>query len=457
MMRTLAAVAAACGGFLQGEDREFGAVSSDTRTLAAGDLFVALKGPRFDGHDFLEACLRGAAAGAIVSRPVAIVLPQVVVKDTLTALAALAHAWRSQFDIPLIGVAGSNGKTTVKEMTAAILSELGPCLATRGNLNNHIGVPLTLLRIERKHRAAVIEMGANRLGDVAGLAALARPTVGLITNAGAEHLEGFGSLDGVAQGEGEMVAALGPRGTAVINADDAYAPLWRRLATAGRTVTFGLSKQADVRAEEIAQSVAADGFVLRFDLVTQAERRAVRLRLAGRHNVINALAAAAAAQAAGASPDAIVKGLAAVRPVKGRLQRLAGPQGCWVIDDSYNANPSSLRVALDVLQDLEGPKWMVLADMGELGGFAQQSHLEAGALARESGVTRLFAAGPLSAHAAEAFGRDAEWFPDVDALIRRLQTAIEPGTTVLVKGSRVNRLERVVEALTGAPPAAGAH
>ncbi len=456
MRRTLAAVAAACGGFLQGEDREFGAVSSDTRTLEAGDLFVALKGPRFDGHDFLDVCARTAAAGAIVSRPLAIRLPQVVVKDTLAALGALAHAWRSQFDIPLIGVAGSNGKTTVKEMTASILVRLGPCLATQGNLNNHIGVPLTLLRLERAHRTAVIEMGANRIGDVAALAAIARPTVGLITNAGAEHLEGFGSLDGVAQGEGEMVAALGSPDTAVINTDDDYAPLWRRLSKAGRLVTFGLSKQADVHAIDIEQSVTADGFTLRFDLVVGGERRAVQLRLAGRHNAINALAAAAAAMAADASLDTIVNGLAAVRALEGRLQRIAAPNGVWVIDDSYNANPSSLRAALELLRDLNDPKWMVLADMGELGGFSRQSHVEAGALARASGVARLFAAGPLSTHAAGAFGRGAEWFPDVEALIARLSVELEPGTTVLIKGSRSNRLERVVEALTTAAPAAKA-
>jgi UDP-N-acetylmuramoyl-tripeptide--D-alanyl-D-alanine ligase len=453
MTRTLAAVAAACGGFLQGEDRDYGAVSSDSRTLKNGDLFVAIKGPRFDGHDFLETCLDKGAAGAIVSQPRAITLPQVVVKDTLSALAALASAWRAQFDLPVVGVAGSNGKTTVKEMTASILGRLGPCLATLGNLNNHIGVPLTLMRLDGAHRTAVIEMGANQLGDVAALAAIARPTVGLITNAGAEHLEGFGSLDGVAQGEGEMVAALGPSDTAVINADDDYALLWRKLSKAGRTITFGLAGHADVRAVDVAQSVTVEGFALRFDLVADAERCPIQLRLAGRHNVINALAAAAAARAAGASLDAIAAGLLVVRAVKGRLHRIATPNGAWLIDDSYNANPSSLRVALEVLHDLEGAKWLVLADMGELGEFSQQSHIEAGALARASGVARLFAAGPLSAHAAEAFGRGAEWFPDVETLIRRVSAELEPGTTVLIKGSRMNRLERVVEALAAGPTA----
>jgi UDP-N-acetylmuramoyl-tripeptide--D-alanyl-D-alanine ligase len=453
MKRTLAAVAAACGGFLQGQDREYGAVSSDSRTLTAGDLFVAIKGPHYDGHDFLDACMREGAAGAIVSRPLAILLPQVVVKDTLTALAALASAWRLQFDIPVVGVGGSNGKTTVKEMTAAILGRLGPCLATLGNLNNHIGVPLTLMRLEAQHRTAVIEMGANRVGDVAALAALARPTVGLITNAGAEHLEGFGSLDGVAAGEGEMVAALGSGDTAVINADDDYAPLWQRMSKAGRTVTFGLARHAEVRAVDIEQSVTSEGFALRFELVAGAQRCPVLLRLAGRHNVINALAAAAAARAAGASLEVIAAGLAAVRAVKGRLHRIAAPHGSWLIDDSYNANPSSLRAALELLHDLEGEKWLVLADMGELGEFSQQSHVEAGALARASGVTRLFAAGPMSAHAAEAFGRGAEWFPDVEALIRRVAAELGPDTTVLIKGSRMNRLERVVEALAAGPTA----
>jgi len=453
LKRTLAAAAAACGGHLQGQDRSFAVVSTDTRTIAAGDLFVALQGPRFDGHDFLDACMRSGAAGAIVSRPLAIQLSQVVVKDTLAALTALASEWRAQYTLPLVGVAGSNGKTTVKEMTAAILGQLGPCLATRGNLNNHIGVPVTLMRLEASHRTAVIEMGANRAGDVTALAAIARPTVGLITNAGAEHLEGFGSLEGVARAEGEMVASLERAATAVINADDGYAALWRGMSTAGRVLSFGLWPKADFHATDISQTVDANGTSLSFTLHTASGRAPVRLGLAGRHNVVNALAAAASAHAAGANLDAIVAGLATVRGVKGRLQRIAGANGCWLIDDSYNANPSSVRVALELLGELEGPRWMVLADMAELGAFAERSHSEAGALARAAGVSRLFAAGPLSAHAAETFGRGAEWFPDVEALIRRLTAEIQPNVTILIKGSRMNRLERVVEALTVATSA----
>jgi UDP-N-acetylmuramoyl-tripeptide--D-alanyl-D-alanine ligase len=454
--RTLAAAAAACAGQLQGQDRPYGAVSTDTRTIAAGDLFVALRGPRFDGHDFLDACMRAGAAGAIVSRPLAIQLSQVIVKDTLTALTALASAWRGQFSLPLVGVAGSNGKTTVKEMMASILGQIGPCLATRGNLNNHIGVPVTLMRLEPAHRTAVIEMGANRAGDVSALARIACPTVGLITNAGAEHLEGFGSLEGVARAEGEMVATLEHTATAIINADDAYAALWRDMSTAGRVLTFGLWPQADFHASDISQSIDASGTTLRFILHAGAERAPIQLPLAGRHNVVNALAAATGAHAAGASLEAIVTGLAAVRAVKGRLQRIAAANGCWLIDDSYNANPSSVRVALELLRELEGPRWMVLADMAELGAYADRSHTEVGVLAREAGVSRLFAAGPLSAHAAEAFGRGAEWFPDVEALIRRLTTEIQPNVTILIKGSRMNRLERVVEALTSISPAARA-
>src|SRR5262245_33276072 len=286
MKRTLGAAAAACSGRLEGADHEFAAVSTDTRTIAAGDLFVALKGPRYDGHDFLEAAQAAGAKGAIVSRAVPLQLTQIVAGDTLEALTALSAAWRAQFDFPVVGVGGSNGKTTVKEMCSAILTQRGPCLATRGNLNNHIGVPLTLMRLAREHRTAVIEMGANRIGDVAALCAIARPTVGLITNAGAEHLEGFGSLEGVARGEGEMVATLDRRGVAVINADDQFAAFWRGIATAGRIVTFGLGVGAEYRATEVAQSIGPGGFALHFTLQIPGRSGRVELGLAGRHNVV---------------------------------------------------------------------------------------------------------------------------------------------------------------------------
>jgi UDP-N-acetylmuramoyl-tripeptide--D-alanyl-D-alanine ligase len=456
MKRTLLEAARALGAPLVGDDRPFESVSSDSRTLAAGALFVGLRGPNFDGADFAAAARARGAAGALVERPLSGVdLPYIQVPDSLEALQSLARRWRAEFSIPLVGVAGSNGKTTTKEMTAAILSRGGPCLSTQGNLNNHIGVPLTLLRLERTQRSAVIEMGANRIGDVAELVALASPTVGLITNAGAEHLEGFGDLDGVARGEGEMVAGLSAGAVAVINADDAYAGYWRGVAAGSRTVTFGIRADADFRARNITQSIEAGRFATRFTLECPLGTRVIALQAGGGHNIANALAAAAAAGAAGASLEDIAAGLAEFRAVAGRLQLKAGLRDSWIIDDSYNANPSSVRAGLDVLRTLPGPTWLVLADMAELGAHAAASHAELGRYARECRVARLFALGPESTRAVETFGTGGEWFADADALTRRLQAEIAPGVTVLVKGSRVNRLERVVQALLGGAASSG--
>jgi UDP-N-acetylmuramoyl-tripeptide--D-alanyl-D-alanine ligase len=454
--RTLSEAARELGAPLIGEDRPFGAVSSDSRTLPAGALFVGLRGPNFDGADFAAAALARGAVGAIVERALTDVsLPYIQVPDSLQALQRLARRWRAEFSIPLVGVGGSNGKTTTKEMTAAILSRRGPCLSTQGNLNNHIGVPLTLLRLERSHRSAVIEMGANRIGDVAELVALATPTAGLITNAGAEHLEGFGDLDGVARGEGEMVAGLPPGAAAVINADDAYAGYWRGVATAARIVTFGVQAAADFKAQDIVQSIEAGRFATRFTLECPLGQSAIALQAGGAHNISNALAAAAAAAAAGASLADIAAGLADFRAVAGRLQLKAGLRDSWIIDDSYNANPSSVRAGLDVLRSLPGPKWLVLADMAELGAHSADSHAQLGRYARECRVARLFALGPESTRAVETFGSGGEWFADADSLTRRLQSEIAPGVTVLVKGSRVNRLERVVQGLLGGAASSG--
>jgi UDP-N-acetylmuramoyl-tripeptide--D-alanyl-D-alanine ligase len=456
MKRTLLEAARELGAPLIGEDRPFGAVSSDSRTLPAGALFVGLRGPNFDGADFAAAALARGAVGAIVERALSDVsLPYIQVPDSLQALQRLARRWRAEFSIPLVGIGGSNGKTTTKEMTAAILSRRGPCLSTQGNLNNHIGVPLTLLRLERSHRSAVIEMGANRIGDVAELVAFATPTVGLITNAGAEHLEGFGDLDGVARGEGEMVAGLPPGAAAVINADDAYAGYWRGVATASRIVTFGVQAAADFKAQDIVQSIEAGRFATRFTLECPLGQSAIALQAGGAHNISNALAAAAAAAAAGASLADIAAGLADFRAVAGRLQLKAGLRDSWIIDDSYNANPSSVRAGLDVLRSLPGPKWLVLADMAELGAHSADSHAELGRYARECRVARLFALGPESTRAVETFGSGGEWFADADSLTRRLQSEIAPGVTVLVKGSRVNRLERVVQGLLGGAAGSG--
>ena len=457
MKRTLEEFARACGGRLQGADATFTDVVSDSRTLKRGQLFVALQGPNFNGQDFVGAALQAGAAGAVVAAAQPVALPQIVVPDTQAALERAARSWRAHFAGPLVGVAGSNGKTTAKEMTASILAQAGECLATRGNLNNHIGVPLTLMRLTPGHRFAVIEMGANRAGEVAALVALARPSIGLITNAGAEHLEGFGTLEGVARAEGEMVAGLTPAATAVINADDEFVSLWRG-STPARVVTFGVRQRADFTATDVRASVGAHGFRTHFRLSAPQGSAAIELSLGGAHNVANALAAAAAAAAAGATLEHIAAGLAAVRAVPGRLQFKQSASGAWLIDDSYNANPSSMRAAIEVLATLSGRKWLVLGDMGELGAFAADAHTDIGEFARAQGIERLYATGPLMQRAVESFGAGARWYGAAAELTAALHEALRgagPEVRLLVKGSRSNRLERVVEALTGTTPGSG--
>jgi UDP-N-acetylmuramoyl-tripeptide--D-alanyl-D-alanine ligase len=455
MNRTLADFARACGGELIGTDRAYSGVSSDTRTIKPGELFVALRGPRFNANEFVAAAAAAGAAGAVVDTRVDARIAQILVGDTLEALQKSAAAWRARFTLPVIGVAGSNGKTTCKEMTAAILSRAGETLHTRGSLNNHIGVPLTLHRLDSSHRFAVIEIGTNHPGEVAALCRLARPTVGLITNAGAEHLEGFGTIEGAARAEGEMIADLDATQTAVLNADDEFIGLWRGM-TRARVVTFGTREHADYRPQDASMTVDADGFVSRFTLVTPSGSTPVDLHLAGRHNVSNALCAAAAAIAAGASLDDVRTGLATIRPVPGRLQFKTAPSGAWIIDDSYNANPSSMMAGIDVLAGVDARRWLVMGDMGELGDAADESHGDIGRFAREHRVDRLFATGKLSALAVEAFGSGAQWFADTESLSRAVNADISSGVCVLVKGSRSARLERVVDALTGSS-SHGAH
>lgn len=456
MRARLSDVVAATGGRLAGGDAEFSGVSIDTRTLERGQLFFALRGERFDGHAFLPAAAQKGAAAAVVERAGEHGLPQVVVRDTQAALTALAGAWRRRCQAAVLGVGGSNGKTTTKELLAAILAEAGPTLATRGNLNNHIGVPLTLLRLEPSHRFAVIEMGANHPGEIAALAALAAPSIALVTNAGDEHLEGFGDLAGVARAEGEMYAALPADGTAVINADDPFHELWRTLARTARVLRFGIESQAEARATAIQGLIERGAFATVFTLTLAGQQARVRLGLAGRHNVLNALGAAAAAHAAGVGLDAIVAGLARVRPVGGRLQLKAGPRGSWLIDDSYNANPSSVRAGVDVLCGLPGEHWLVLGEMAELGRETEASHIGVGDYARRAGITRLFAMGDAARHAVAAFGASrAVWYDDASRLADAVAAGLDAGVTVLIKGSRVNRLERVVERLMQPLAAAG--
>ena len=450
MKRTLRDFASLCGGRYAGADLAYSGVGTDTRTLSPGEIYLALRGPRFDGNDFLDAAASAGAVAAVVDRPVtAAPLPLIEVDDGQAALTRAASLWRARFTGPVVGVGGSNGKTTVKEMIAAILGRTGATLATRGNLNNHIGVPLTLLRLDDSQRCAVIEIGTNHPGEVAGLVALARPTVGLITNAGAEHLEGFCNLDGVALEEGQMVAGLAPDATAVINADDPYAELWRGM-TRAQVRTFGIDKPADFHAVDVSWELADEGFRTCFTLRSPIGSCAVRLNTGGRHNLRNAVAAAAAATAAGASLDQVAQGLAAMQPVKGRLVPCRTKQGARLIDDSYNANPSSMTAGIDVLTQLPGESWLVMGDMGELGDAARASHVQIGAYAREHGVRRLFATGPLSTLSVEAFGTGASWHADTEALAQAVEAALSPDVTLLVKGSRSNRLERVVAHLTGA-------
>jgi UDP-N-acetylmuramoyl-tripeptide--D-alanyl-D-alanine ligase len=425
-------------------------VHSDTRSLQPGDLFVALKGERFDAHDFLaEARTRGAVA-ALAERGVAAAgLDGLEVEDVLRGLTGLAGAWRRRFQLPLIAVAGSNGKTTVTQMIGAILAAwLGDgALATRGNFNNHIGVPLTLLRLRQDdrtwHRAAVVELGMNHPGEIGALAALAAPTVALVNNAQREHQEFMASVEAVARENGAAIAALGPSGVAVFPADDAHAAIWRELA-AGRPIsTFALEGAADVTGDA---DWRGDHWAL--ELRTPAGPITAGLHAAGLHNVRNALAATACALAAGCPPEAVGRGLGAFRPVSGRSQVKTYTQGgrtVTLVDDTYNANPDSVRAAIDVLAGMPAPRWLVLGDMGEVGEQGVAFHAEVGAHARAGGIEVLWTAGRLSTHAAGAFGA-ARHFDDVASLLAALPQA-PPCASVLVKGSRFMRMERVVAAL----------
>jgi UDP-N-acetylmuramoyl-tripeptide--D-alanyl-D-alanine ligase len=444
---TLRELAAQVGGGLHGEDARFDGVSTDTRTLARDMLFVALKGPRFDGHDYLATAHERGAAGALVQRRLDTALPQVLVQDTRNALGRHARAWRRRFELPLVAVTGSNGKTTVKEMIAAILSRRGATHATRGNLNNDVGVPVTLTGLAPGHRAAVIELGTNHPGEIAYLAHLALPTIGVLTNAAPAHLQGFGSVGAVAREKGALFAALPADGTAIINADDPHAGLWEAMAEARRIVRFGAGRTADFRCRDVAQRIAGDGLELGLRVDSPLGELELRVPLAGPHNALNATCAAAAAWAAGASAREIVDGLAAMRGVGGRMQAVAARNGARMIDDSYNANPASMNAAIACLAALPEPRWLVIGDMAELGEQQLALHAGVGERARAAGITRLYATGPLSRAAVEAFGAGALWFADVEAMIDALARELAAPVTVLVKASRSARLERVVTAL----------
>ena len=437
------------GGVHQGADAEFAAVSIDTRILKPGELFVAIAGQRFDGHDFVAAARAAGACAAMVERHLEVDLPQVIVADVRLALGRLGAAWRQGGSARVVGVTGSNGKTTVKEMIAAILGVNDPVLWTRGNLNNDLGVPLTLLQLKPDHRYAVIEMGANHGGEIAYVAGLARPQVAVITNAGAAHLEGFGSREGVAHAKGEIIAALGPDGVAVLNADDRFIGLWRETAGSRRILSFGFGAGADVRgmSESVKVAYGEHGFETRFEYSYKAIRNEISLRLAGLHNVANALAATAVCLALDVDQAQIAAGLARVSPVSGRMQAERAANGALLINDAYNANPSSFNAALDVLVNLPGEPWIALGAFGELGEASAELHAELGRQARARGVVRLFATGPHADRAVEAFGAGAVYLQEQQEMIRELRKDLHEDVVVLVKGSRSQRMERVFEAL----------
>lgn len=441
-MMALSAAARVLHGSLSGGDAEFMGVGSDTRRLACGDLFVALVGPNFDGHDFLAEAARVGAAGALVSRAVDTGLPTVQVTDTRLGLGALAAYWRGGFDLPLIAVTGSNGKTTVKGMLASIMSETGIGLATEGNFNNDIGVPLTLLRLQRRDRYAVIEMGMNHPGEIEYLTRLARPTIALITNAAQAHLAGLGSVAAVARAKGEIFSGMDESGIAIINADDTYAELWRKLAGKRRQLSFGLQAAADVSAD---YELDARGSAVR--LKTPQGEMDLHLTMLGRHNVMNALAAVAASMAAGARVHDVKSGLEKLRPAPGRLEVKYGFRGARVLDDTYNANPGSLVAGIDVLGHDNGERVLVIGDMAELGDAAAEIHGRAGELARQAGIHRLYAIGSLTWPTVRSFGAGASHFDQHDALVESLRNVMHRDMTILVKGSRVMHMERVVRGL----------
>ncbi len=442
-------VEAACE-LLQGELRgnvktlSFSGISTDTREVIPGQLFVALSGPHFDGHEFVTHAVKKGAVAVVVAQSVDIDVPQIIVSDTQRAYAQLAANWRQQFAIPLIAVTGSNGKTTVKEMLAAIMSCKGSVLATQANFNNEVGVPRTLLGLRTEHVAAVVEEGASGPGDIAYLTAFVQPTVAIVTNAAGAHLEGFGSVDVVAKTKGEIFENLPANGVAIINADDAFAGLWQTQAEPRSMVRFSLSAESDVDAE-VRGVLTADGSL---QMVTPAGEVQVNLPLEGRHNAANALAATAAALAAGASIADVKTGLESMRTVPGRLQRKAGIHGAQIIDDTYNANPASLHAALDVLTQCHGDRYLALGDMAELGEKAEEYHQQAGQQARKAGVSRLYAVGECSQYAAQAFGQHGQHFAAQDELISCLQEDLHKDVTLLVKGSRSAHMENVVAALS---------
>ncbi|MFI3156235.1 MAG: UDP-N-acetylmuramoyl-tripeptide--D-alanyl-D-alanine ligase [Methylococcaceae bacterium] len=490
MNMTLSEIAACVQGVLVGDDVTVSSVSIDTRTIKSGQLYVAIKGPNFDGNEFVSEAEQAGAIAAIVHPGITSTVPHIVVDDTHLALAELAGAWRKKASVSVghigsipiatlltsmdggnavdcreqsrppslavVGITGSNGKTTVKEMVAAILSVNGNTLFTQGNLNNDIGVPLTLLRLNEQHRYAVIEMGANHPGEIAYTSQYVQADVAIITNVGAAHIEGFGSVDGVAEAKGEIIRTLKQDGTAVLNRDDAYFDYWKSVAGNRKIISFGLDAQASVphlrpvgkvTAHSVKTEIINHEFATTFELVTSEGELTVKLKLAGRHNVINALAATAACLALDIDLQQIKQGLESVKPVTGRLQPLLSRLGNIVIDDTYNANSASLKAGLDVLANCPGKPWLVLGAFGELGPESPKIHEQMGELIKSSGVVRLLAVGSDAQNTAKVFGKAATFFDSQNDLIEVLKQELKGDEAILIKGSRAQRMEKVAAAL----------
>jgi UDP-N-acetylmuramoyl-tripeptide--D-alanyl-D-alanine ligase len=425
----------------RGANVPFQFVSTDTRTLQPGDLFVALVGDRFDGHLYVQQAIEKGACAVVVSQPMDVSVPYLQVKDTTEALGLLALYNRQKFKKDVVAITGSSGKTTVKGMMATLLRQQNEVLVTRGNLNNHIGAPLTLLRLNHTYDYAVVELGASAEGEIAYTSNLARPTVSILTNAGSAHLEGFGSVETIVKTKGEIIDALPEDGFAILNADSPYFEEWKLRAGSRHVISFGESDQASVRATDV--EIDATG-CCGFNLNIGDESQHVQLKVMGRHNVLNAAACAAACHALNMPMSLIVSGLGLFEGVEGRLNEKPGLSGCSVIDDSYNANPASVRAAIDVLGSRSGHKIFVLGDMGELGVETQLAHAEMGVYAKQGNIDEFFALGEFSKGAADSFGDNAHWFASHDSLVRFLKTKLNKDVTVLVKGSRSARMDLVV-------------
>ena len=443
---TLSEVAQNIDGIFSGMDGVFTGVSIDSRSLHSENLFIAIKGERADGHDFLSSVLDRKAAGAIVeTKADDTELPQIKVDNTLNAMSKLSKQWRSRFDIPVIAITGSNGKTTVKEMIGSILGLNAKVLMTKGNLNNHIGVPLTLFDLGDEHKFAVVEMGANHSGEIARLCEITMPTVALITQCAPAHLEGFISEEGVARAKAEIFSGLSSNGTAIINADDNYAEMWTETAKGHRTLYFGIENKTGICAEKIRFN--KKNRKTEFEIQFPESVITISLSLFGDHNVQNALAAAACCYSVGIPVLQIKQGLENMNCVPGRLERIAGLSGSTIFNDTYNANPSSLEAALKVMSVIDGARWLIFGDMGELGKESENFHRLAGSLARKYKIERLFTVGELSQFTNEEFGIGGDHFDSTGELLNSAVDEISGDVTVLIKGSRFMRMEQIVDGL----------